>query len=137
LKNVYFSSTRPKFRLVNLILVYIQLNLAPFELINKKLYIYLSHFVKFGTWNFPILMEMVFKVILLSLDILVRSLQDLTTSAELLESEGVCVCISLQTHGMEYAKDFARALKACLSFIITFTTKVNYPIHASVRDAHI
>jgi hypothetical protein len=68
LKNIYFrsiranfSSTRPKFRLVNLNLVYIQLNLARFELNNKKLYVYLSHFVKFGTWNFPILMEMVFK----------------------------------------------------------------------------
>jgi hypothetical protein len=34
--------------------------LIRFELNNKKLYIYLSHFVKFGTWNFPILMEMVF-----------------------------------------------------------------------------
>jgi hypothetical protein len=66
-ENIYFSSiwakfslTRPKFRLVNLNLVYIKLNLAQFELNNKKLYIYLSHFVKFGTWNFPILMEMVF-----------------------------------------------------------------------------
>jgi hypothetical protein len=35
-------------------------NLAWIELNNKKLYIYLSHFVKFGTWNFSILMEMVF-----------------------------------------------------------------------------
>jgi hypothetical protein len=65
-KNIYFRSIRakfsliqPKFRLVNLNLVYIQLNLARFELNNKKLYVYLSHFVKFGTWNFPILMEMV------------------------------------------------------------------------------
>jgi hypothetical protein len=65
-KNIYFrsigakfSSNRPKFRVVNLNLVYIQLNLAGFELNNKKLYVYLSHFVKFGTWNFPILMEMV------------------------------------------------------------------------------
>jgi hypothetical protein len=64
-KNIYFrsirakfSSSRSKFRLVNLNLVYIQLNLARCELNNKKLYVYLSHFVKFGTWNFPILMEM-------------------------------------------------------------------------------
>jgi hypothetical protein len=59
-ENIYFSSIRPKFRLVNLNLVYINLNLAQIELNNKKLYIYLNHFVKFGTWNFPILMEMVF-----------------------------------------------------------------------------
>jgi hypothetical protein len=36
--------------------------LARFELNKKKLYIYLSHFVKFGTWNFPILMEMVLRL---------------------------------------------------------------------------
>jgi hypothetical protein len=66
-KNIYFSSirakfssSRPKIRLVNLNLVYIQLNLVRFELNNKKLYIYLSHFLKFRTWSFPISMEMVF-----------------------------------------------------------------------------
>ena len=34
--------------------------LARLELNNKKFYIYLSHFVEFGTWNFSILLEMVF-----------------------------------------------------------------------------
>ena len=52
-----------KYRVMSLNLGQVKLNLAWLELNNKKFYFYLSQFVEFGTWNFPILMEMVFLIL--------------------------------------------------------------------------